>query len=145
MHACRPAGRLLARAAALLVCAFVVPTAQAQEKSNPIVARVKAVVKDPAQQFTLALTLHVKEGSSAPFEAAFTKAAKLTRREKGCLAYDLSRDPKMPGHYLVYERWRDLASLEAHLRSEHITTLLGQLGELLAAQPESRVLLPVEE
>jgi quinol monooxygenase YgiN len=33
-------------------------------------------------------------------------------------------------------RWKSLADLEAHLNSPHITALLGEFKELLAAPPD---------
>jgi quinol monooxygenase YgiN len=131
--------------AALAALALLAPRAPSQEKTNPIVAAVKASLKDPTRPFTLVVKLQVKEGNGAKFEAAFAPAIKATRKEKGCLAYDLSRDTKTPTHYLVYERWSNLAALDAHLKTEHITTLLREVGDLLAAPPEARVLLPAGE
>ena len=121
------------------------PSTSAQDQTNAIVAQVKASVKDPTKPFTLVLTVQVKEGAGDRFEAGFAKAVTPTRREKGCLAYELNRDPKTSTNYLLYERWQSLAALETHLRSEYITTLLGQIGELVAAPPEVRVWVPVSD
>ena len=57
----------------------------------------------------------------------------------------VSRFAKAPTEYLVYERWQDLAALQAHLKAPHITTLLSEIGELLAAPPDVKVLVPVSE
>ena len=67
-----------------------------------------------------------------------------TRREKGCLAYELSHDAKEPTRYFAYERWRDLAGLESHVRSAHFKELVAQLGDLVDGPPDVQVLLPVE-
>jgi|SRR6516165_1669078 autoinducer 2-degrading protein len=120
----------------------IVSIARAQERENAILGQVKAAIKDAAKPFTMVVQLRVKEGSAAKFEAAFAKASKATRQEKGNRAYDLNRDATMPTRYLVYERWQNLAALETHLKSEHITTLLAELGDLLAAPPEITVLVP---
>jgi quinol monooxygenase YgiN len=140
-----PAAHLFAAAAVLAVAALSVSAVAAQEKPHPIAAQVKASLSDPARPFAMVVTLKAKEGAGAKVEAAFTKAVKATRREKGCLAYDLNRDAKAPLHYLLYERWRSLADLEAHLKSQHIAVLLAELEPLLAAAPEVRVLLPAGE
>jgi quinol monooxygenase YgiN len=127
------------------VLAVSLPTvtrAPAGEKPNPIAAKVKASLKDSAKPFTLIVRLRVKDDAGDKLEAAFAKAAKATRKEKGCLAYDLNRDAKAPTQYLLYERWQNLDSLEAHLRAPHITALLAQLGDLLAGPPEAQVFLP---
>jgi quinol monooxygenase YgiN len=117
----------------------------ADKEPNPLVAKVKAELKDPTKPFTLTVQLQAKEGMQAKLEAAFAKAVKETRKEKGCLSYDLNRDAKEPTRYLVYERWKSLADLEAHLNSPHITALLGELKELLVAPPEGKVSVPAAE
>lgn len=129
--------------AVLILSALVVPRASAQEQPNPIAVQVKASLKDSSKPFTMIVRLQAKEGAAAKFEAAFSKAIKPTRAEKGCLAYELNRDTKTPTTYLLYERWQDLASLEAHLKTAHITTLLKELGDLLASAPEVQVLIPI--
>ena len=99
---------------------------------NPILTTVKATVKDPSKPFTMVVTVQVKEGAGEKFEAAFAKAIKGTREEKGCIAYDLNRDSKTAGRYMVYERWRNVSALADHLKTPHITALLGELGDLAA-------------
>ncbi len=123
--------------AGLMVAAALVSTASAGE--NPILKTVKASVKDPSKAFTLIVNLQVKEGAGEKFETAFAKARKATRAEKGCIAYDLNRDSKNAGRYMVYERWRNVDALADHLQTTHIATLLGEIGDLLAGPPEASV------
>lgn len=132
-------------AVVLLVLFFRIPVVFGQAEPHPIAVQVKAELKDPAKPFTMIVRLQVKEGEQNKFEAAFAKAVKATRMEKGCVAYDLSREAKDPTRYIVYERWKSLADLDAHLKTAHITALLAELKELLAAAPEARVLLPAGE
>lgn len=113
-----------------------------QEKLHPIAEQVKAGLKDPSKPFTLIVQLEAKEGMQAKFETAFAKAVKATRKEKGCITYELNRDAKTPTKYLLYERWQDLPSLDAHLKTPHITTLLKDLEELLAGPPDAKAMLP---
>ena len=145
MAFCRLAKCLGSMVAVLVVGGFVVSSVSAQKKPHPIAVMVKASLKDPAKPFTLLVRFQAKEGAEAKLETAFAQATKLTLKEKGCLRYELNRDPKMPGHYVLYERWQDVPSLEAHLNSNHIATLLSELNELRAAPPEAQVLLPVDE
>jgi quinol monooxygenase YgiN len=133
MYICRAVRLSLAVVAILVGYAWVVSRAPAQEKENPIVARVREAVKDPARPFTLVLRLKLKDGAAARFEAAFAKAAQATRQEKGNRAYDLNRDTQTPTQYLLYERWQDLSALEAHLKTPYITKLLAEVGDWLAA------------
>ena len=136
--------RVLAPAVALTALLFSV-SAAGQEKDDPIVGAVKPHLTDASKPFTMLVHIKVKDGSAEKFEAAFAKAVKGTRQEKGNLAYDLNRDAQEAGKYLVYERWRNLAGLEAHVKTPHITSLLAEVGDMLAAPPEIRVLTPAAE
>ena len=46
-----------------------------------------------------------------------------TKREPLCIAYDLYRDEKDPGHFIFIEEWPDPTALDAHCASEHFTRL----------------------
>ena len=47
-----------------------------------------------------------------------------TKREPLCIAYDLYRDEKDPGHFIFIEEWPDRAALNAHCDSEHFRRLV---------------------
>lgn len=117
----------------------------AEEKDDPILAFVKQRLKDPEKPFTLMVGVKVKEGAGTKFEEAFAKALKATRKEKGCITYDLNRDADDALRYQVYERWKSLADLKAHLESDHIKALRAVLPDVAAGPPELRVLLPASE
>ena len=119
--------------------------AQAQEKENPIEKEVKANLKDPAMPFSMFIRVKIKDGSGPKFEATFAKAITATRKEKGNKAYDLNRSAKSPNEYIIYERWQDLAALQAHLKTPVITALLAEIGELADGPPELKVFVPAGE
>lgn len=133
----------------LVALAFLATTAMSvaadDEKPNPIVAEVKANLKDVAKPFTMLVFIQVKEGSEEKFEAAFAKAIAGTRKEKGNLAYQLNRDVKKRGAYVVYERWNDLAALDAHMKTPHIAALRRETGDLRAGPSEVKVFVPAGE
>lgn len=87
---------------------------QGQTMEDVILAAAKKDFTDPTKPFTLLIQFTVKEGQAKKFEAAMAKTIKETRKEKGNLAYELSRTPLRP-LYVIYERWANLAALEAHL------------------------------
>lgn len=142
MFSARATVALFAAAAVLAAAVLLAPVRAGQEKDDPILATVKAALKDSKKPFAMLVRVQVKEGAGGKFEAAFAKATRATRKEKGNRAYVLNRDLKMPSHYVVYERWQNLQALEEHLQSEHIKTLLSTIGDLLAAPPEVSVLKP---
>ncbi len=121
------------------------PNVASQQETDPIVAQVKAWVKDAAKPFTLLFRLQVMEGTRETFEAAFAKASEATHQETGILTYDLNRDAKDATSYILYERYKSLADLEAHVRMPYITRLFREFAEVLARAPELQVLMPVGE
>ena len=116
-----------------------------QDKENPVIASVKSQLKNPDKPFTLIVRVKVKEGAGKQFEEAFAKAIVATRKEKGNLAYDLNRDTQNPSRYLVYERWKDLAALDDHLKTPHLKVLLAEVPKMAEGAPESQILLPAGE
>jgi len=129
-----------------LLAVLVLPAvAAAQDKDDPILALVKPRLKDPDKPFTLVVRVQTKEGSGERLEAAFARARRATRREKGNLAYDLNRDAQEPARYLLYERWKSLAGLESHLQTPHVKALLAELSEVTVGGPEFHVLVPAGE
>jgi hypothetical protein len=70
------------------------PAVSAGEKENPIVATVRKHLTDIDKPFTLVVVVRVKEGTGEKFEKDFAKALTATRKEKGCISYDLNRDLK---------------------------------------------------
>jgi quinol monooxygenase YgiN len=135
---------LLVVVAVLVMLPSVALAADAAEP-NPLITRIKSELKDPTKPYTWIVSLRVKRGMQAKLEAAFADAAKQAHGEKGCLAYDLNRDVKESTRYLIYERWKSVADMEAHLKSPYMTALEDELKELLSAPPERQLLVPVGE
>jgi len=55
-----------------------------------------------------------------------------TRREPGCLQYDLLVEETNPAAFTFVEQWTNVAALEAHFKAPHFLTAAEQLGGLLA-------------
>ena len=142
---CRTTSLLLAAVACCAWCAACVREVAAQEKDHPVVAAVKASVKDPSKPFAMLVHIKIKDGAATKFETAFAHAITATRKEKGNLAYDLNRSVKSPNEYIVYERWQNLAALQAHVSSAHIQALGAATGALRAGPARVEVLVPAGE
>ncbi len=63
-----------------------------------------------------------------------------TRREAGCLSYELFCDSANPARMNTIEAWRDAAAFDTHMAAPHTTEALGALQGKLAGAPEIRVL-----
>lgn len=58
--------------------------------------------------------IDVHSGKGAAFEAAFTEAAPLLRRVRGCRSAEMLRCIEQPGRYLVQVEWATLADHRDH-------------------------------
>jgi quinol monooxygenase YgiN len=136
-----PRSWLLALAA--LVLSGLVPAAPGAE-DHPAVALVKSKVKDPARPFALLVTIQAKPGKGKELEAAFAPCIAATKREPGCLAYELNRDPDEPTAYIVFEKWKDVASLQAHVKAGHTQELFKAIRPLSDGDIKAKVYLVPE-
>lgn len=57
------------------------------------------------------------------FVAAAADCIAATRREQGCLAYDMHESVTQPGRFVSYERWETRADIDRHMRSPHVVAL----------------------
>lgn len=81
-------------------------------------------------------TVKAKAGKEHELAEVLRKFLTPTRREAGCIQYDLHVDREDPGSFAFYERWADEAALNAHLQTPHITSGFAAMS-LLTAGPAS--------
>jgi quinol monooxygenase YgiN len=108
-------------------------------QDHPVVALVKSKVKNPAKPFALFVTIKAKSGKEKDLEAAFAPCIAATKKEPGCLAYELNRDPDQPSTYVMFEKFKNVAALATHLKAEHTTKLLKALEPLTEGRIQAKV------
>jgi quinol monooxygenase YgiN len=62
-----------------------------------------------------------------------------TRKEEGCIVYELLQNQADPTDFTFVEEWESQALLEAHLASAHIEEAKSQMDGLVAAEPDIRL------
>ena len=62
-------------------------------------------------------TFEVEPARRDEFLASREEAMRRSRNEPGCVDYVFSADPLEPGRVVLFERWEDQASLDAHIAS----------------------------
>ncbi len=65
-------------------------------------------------------SLRIRPGTLAEVIAAATPCLTATRKEAGCLSYDLSVDVADPQALVFVERWESRAALAAHFEAPHL-------------------------
>ncbi len=77
----------------------------------------------PTGGVILTAELTVKAGQEKAVEAALLEMVAPTRKEKGCLCYNLHRSKKDPLVFMFYEQWASRAALDAHMKTPHMKTM----------------------
>lgn len=63
-----------------------------------------------------------------------------SRKDMGCINYDLHQSVEDPCLFVFYENWESKADLDAHLGRSHVQTVLGKVDQLLAEPVELTLL-----
>jgi quinol monooxygenase YgiN len=82
------------------------------------------------------------EGKGQAVVDAFEAVTGPTHDEEGCVAYALHRDTADADHFVLVERWRSQADLDAHMALPHTAELFAFAGgEGNLAQPPQLTVL----
>ncbi|MEM9574160.1 MAG: putative quinol monooxygenase [Pseudomonadota bacterium] len=68
----------------------------------------------------LIATLKIKPGSLPAIMEAVAPCIEATRKEKGCISYDLFQSTTDENTLTFVERWTDQASIDAHFEEPHL-------------------------
>ena len=74
--------------------------------------------------------LRARTGQEKELEGVLRGMIAPTRKEEGCLQYELNNSLSDPAVFVFYERWRNQADLDAHLRTPHMVPALARASEL---------------
>jgi quinol monooxygenase YgiN len=88
---------------------------------------------------TVVATFEARAGKEAELKQALLGLLAPTRKEAGCINYDLHVSPENPTKFLFHENWTSRALLDAHSKSPHLAALHSRLGELCVTSPEVKI------
>jgi quinol monooxygenase YgiN len=88
---------------------------------------------------TIIAAFQARPGKEADLKKALISLVEPTRKDAGCLNYDLHASPEDPAKFLFHENWTSRVHLDAHLQSPHIKALLARVDELCAVAPEIKI------
>ena len=97
-------------------------------------ARSGATAKLPKNAVTLVVILRAKEGQEGLLEAELRALIAPTRREDGCLTYDLHRAIEIPGAFLLHEVWATREHHRLHTKTLHFLRWDARKDALLAGR-----------
>lgn len=83
---------------------------------------------------TVIATIIAKPDRIADVRRELEKLVAATRKEHGCINYDLHVDLNDPRRFVFYENWTDKPALDAHAASPHMKAW-GNVREAMIAAP----------
>ena len=92
------------------------------------------VVRLPKQAVTLTVIVRAKEGQELLLEAELRALVAPTRREDGCLQYDVHRSTEVPGQFFLHEVWESRDHHTAHTRTPHFLRWNARKDSILVAR-----------
>ena len=94
--------------------------------------------------FVNCVVIRVKSGSEANFEAAIRENMTESRKEPGCITYQLHRSKQDPLQYFIYERYADEAAFRFHQSTDHFTRIVRGVVPGLVEGRDISQYVPVE-
>jgi quinol monooxygenase YgiN len=91
------------------------------------------------QTIIVVSTHQARPGKEAELKKALASLVEPTRKEAGCINYDLHVSPEYPRKFMFHETWISKEHFEAHLRGALIKVLLPHLNELCDRFPDIEI------
>ena len=112
----------------------------AKRKAKKVAARAggkrgsKGKGKLPKGAVTLIVVLRAREGQETLLQAELRALIAPTRREEGCLTYDLHLGTEAPGTFLLHEVWASREHHRLHTKTPHFLRWDARKDALLEAR-----------
>lgn len=97
------------------------------------------------QKVTVLAKLTAKPGLEDKVKQELLKMVEETRKEKGCLNYDLHVDEANSSTFLFYENWVSKMALDNHFHTEHFVRLHGLQDELFAEPASIKIMKMISD
>ena len=78
--------------------------------------------------------MEVKGNQVDEFFAVFKELAEPTKKEAGCIQYEMYQDEASSTTFVLLEQWMNKASFDAHLESEHFKRIIPLILACLAKE-----------
>lgn len=83
-------------------------------------------------QLTIIARIKAKPGLEKRMQHDLLNLLAPTRAESGCITFDLLVDTTDPTIFILYENWKDQASLDSHFQQPYVKQVLQAYEETLA-------------
>jgi (4S)-4-hydroxy-5-phosphonooxypentane-2,3-dione isomerase len=91
----------------------------------------------------LAVTWMAKIGRESEVAAIFEKLSAESRKEPGCVMYQVHKHKTDPRRFFIYEQYKDDAALEAHRTTSHFLQFGKKELPKIADRTEGHLFVPL--
>jgi len=95
------------------------------------VADVVPKTEMPKEGVIILAQLKAKPGEEETVGKALLAMVEPTRKEDGCICYNLHQDASDKTKFMFYEQWAGKEALDAHGKSPHMKTMQGKINGLI--------------
>lgn len=81
----------------------------------------------------------VNEGKVEKVIKLYEELVRETRKEEGCIKYELYQDEKDSNILAVIEEWKDRECLNRHMSSEHFVRIVPMIRELTSEKSDMNI------
>lgn len=100
--------------------------------------------KPKTEQLTIIATMTAKPGKAEALGEALRALVPPSRRDVGCINYDLHRSLEDSSVWVMYENWTSIEALKLHESSSHFQHFKTQLADLTTGGVELQNLTKIE-
>jgi quinol monooxygenase YgiN len=89
-----------------------------------------------AKSLTVVAQIKAKPGKEGQVRQELLSLVAPSRKDAGCLNYDLHQGLDNPALFLFHENWTSKAHLDQHLQKPELQAVLARVGQLVAEPPQ---------
>ena len=88
------------------------------------------------KSLTVIAQIKAKKGKEAAVRKELLSLIEPSRKDLGCINYDLHQTVDNPALFLFHENWTSKGHLDQHLQTAHVQAALAKLAPLVAEPPQ---------
>ena len=88
-----------------------------------------------AKSLTVVAQIKAKSGKEAEIRQELLSLVAPSRKDAGCLNYDLHEGLNTPGLFMFHENWASKEHLDRHLKKPDLQATLARVGQMQAEPP----------
>jgi quinol monooxygenase YgiN len=92
----------------------------------------------PQDTLKVVARIQARPGKVNELQSVLSSLVEPTRKEPGCLNYELLQNNEDPGDFTLVEEWQSNVALESHFATKHFKDALTRLPNLIVAEPDIR-------